>query len=190
MFSSLLPPVPKIHPSTVMMGANALLRTYRVISVIEHAHEQGTPLDPHLPSIRKLAASLRLIGCTLLRSTPDAPAQAIQNAQDELERIGPEPRTLISECLWALLNAVHLLPTLPSAGGDLLVFLGFAVDRLSGFEAEQQVPAPGLFRFQPLAPTDRLLYQTLYAAACSLLPSSTAHSAAPGPQTWTELRLL
>lgn len=172
------------------MGANALLKTYRMISVLEHAHEHGTALEPHLQDIRILASSLRLIGCTLLYSIQDAPAQAIQNAQDELKRIGPEPRTLISESLWAALNAVHLLPTLPSASGDLLVFLGFAVDQLSGSEAERQVPPPGRFRFQPLAPTDRLLFQTLYASACCLLPPLTEHSAAPGSQTWTELRLL
>ena len=190
---SLPPPVPVTRPvnsNTVLMGAHALLQTYRTISVIEHSHEHGTALDPHLPDIRQVASSLRLIGCTLLQSTPDAPAQAIQNAQDELKRIGPDPRTLISECLWAVLNAVHLLPTVPNAGADLLVFLGFAVDLLSGLEAEQQVPTPGHFRFQPLAPTDRLLFQTLYACACSLLPPLTEHNAAPGAQTWTELRLL
>ena len=193
MSTPLLPPVPVTQPansSTVMMGANALLQTYRAISVIEHAHEHGTALDPHLPGIRQVASSLRLIGSTLLRSTPDAPAQAIQNAQEELKRIGADPRTLISECLWAVLNAVHLLPTVPNAGADLLVFLGFAVDRLSGLEAEQQVPAPGRFRFRPLAPTDRLLFQTLYACACSVLPPLTEHNAAPGAQTWTELCLL
>ncbi|MGY2897067.1 hypothetical protein [Deinococcus sp. UYEF24] len=177
-------------PNAVMLGANALLQTYRTISAIEYTIEHGESLDAYLPAILSLASLLRLVGCTLLSLIPDAPAQAIQNAQDELKRIGPEPRALISECLWTLLNAVRLLPTEPTAGADLLVFLGFALAQLSGSEAELHVPTPSLFRFQPLAPTDRLLYQTLYACACALLPPTTEATAVPDIQAWTDLRLL
>ncbi|WP_407572840.1 hypothetical protein [Deinococcus altitudinis] len=171
-------------PNAVMAGARAVLLAYRTLAILE----LGESLTSKERSdVTVLLSLLYGIGSALLMHDHPPSDVAPPEIRERFQSFGNDPTILKTEAYWMLLNAVHLLPHVPSRAGHCLIMVGRLLNKLSGTTFGADSSYPSVHRYRPMGDYDRLVYLTLYALASSILPGVGPHPAVPAAAHWSQL---